>query len=172
MEKDKRFSSNEYIALGLATLLIALIYVASVFLYLRFKKHKLEETSTRRSKTFKQFADIEENVSHLFADHAASQSKQLVVEEEGLIKNNPLLLKRYQTPSSPANKTFQPEESCKRNVVQVDVVKTGNTDTVDVHSPVVSRVKIHNLSLELFTISSETWVLLHRPDLISILLIG
>ncbi|XP_065204930.1 uncharacterized protein sha [Planococcus citri] len=94
--KNSRFSSNEYIALGLATLLLAMIYVASVFLYLHLKKNKLKEKSIRRGSAFQKFGSMEDNASHLFGEN---QSKKLIVEEEGLIKNNPLLMKRY-CPSS------------------------------------------------------------------------
>lgn len=90
--KSTGFSSNEYIALGLATLLLALIYVASVFLYLHLKKNKIKEKSSRRGNTFRKYLNIEDNASHLFGEN---QSKKLIVEEEGLIKNNPLLMKRY-----------------------------------------------------------------------------
>lgn len=90
--KSARFSSNEYIALGLATLLLAMIYIASVFLYLHLKKNKLKEKSTRRGSAFQKFASMEDNSSHLFGEN---QSKKLIVEEEGLIKSNPLLMKRY-----------------------------------------------------------------------------
>mgnify|MGYP000983186329 CR=1 FL=1 len=80
-------------------------------MYLHFKKSKLKETSLRRNHAFKQFFDVEDLVSHTFSDGPSSgnssnspgQSKQLIVEQEGLIKNNPLLMKRYHSPASPMN---------------------------------------------------------------------
>ena len=71
--KNARFSSNEYIALGLATLLLAMIYIASVFLYLHLKKNKLKEKSTRRGSAFQKYVNMEDNASHLFGEN---QSKK------------------------------------------------------------------------------------------------
>lgn len=140
-EKEKKFSTHEYIALGLATLLIALIYIASVFLYLHFKKSKLKETSSRRSKAFKQFTDMEDNASHLFTDANGSitgQSKQLIVEQEGLVKNNPLLLKRYHSPTTSNHKSLlTSDEGCKFGSLHGDVVPSSTSpDQIDVYKPV------------------------------------
>lgn len=135
-EKDKKISSHEYVVLGLATLLIALIYVASVFLYLHFKKNKLRQKASRRSKAFKQFTDMEDNASHLFTDSGSitGQSKQLIVEQEGLVKNNPLLLKRYHSPTPSNHKTFSTlDEGCKFGSLHGDIVTNSvSTELTDV----------------------------------------
>ena len=127
-EREKKFSAHEYVALGFATLLIALIYIASVFMYLHFKKSKLKETSIRRrSHAFKQFFDIEDSISHPFSDGVGSsspgQSKQLIVEQEGLVKNNPLLMKRYHSPNSPVNER------------PLSVVEDGDADQFELYKP-------------------------------------
>lgn len=140
LEKEKKFSSNEYIALGLAALLIGLIYVTSVFLYLRFKKSKLHECSSRRNNAFKAFVDLEENASHLFGD-AVGQSKQLIVEEEGLIKNNPLLMKRYHSPTAQIHKLSisAADNSNNANSGHIDNGSISSGDKADIYSPSVSK---------------------------------
>lgn len=63
-------SVTEYIAIGICSILLGLIYVASVFLYLHLRR--------RRKKT-------DENKD------AERRDEQNIAAEEGIIKNNPLL---------------------------------------------------------------------------------
>lgn len=139
-EREKKFSAHEYIALGFATLLIALIYIASVFMYLHFKKSKLKETSMRRSNAFKQFFDMEDSMSHPFSDSSISgspgQSKHSIVGQEGLVKNNPLLMKRYHSPTSPgshkSSSSTANEDGCTFGAEQVDLYKSVGVSAISV----------------------------------------
>lgn len=59
-------SVSEYVAIGISSVLLGLIYVASVFLYLHLRKRKKEKKP-------------------------AGENKSLASVEEGVVKNNPLL---------------------------------------------------------------------------------
>lgn len=63
---SNRLSVSEYVAIGTCSVLLGLIYVASVFLYVHLKKRNKE--SSRKS-----------------------EDKNLTSAEEGVVKNNPLL---------------------------------------------------------------------------------
>lgn len=62
-------SVSEYIAIGVCSILLGLIYVASVFLYIHLKKRNSLESSHKNG----------------------LDSQSLGAVEEGLVKNNPLL---------------------------------------------------------------------------------
>ncbi|PNF40190.1 hypothetical protein B7P43_G08276, partial [Cryptotermes secundus] len=62
-------SVTEYIAIGVCSILLGLIYVASVFLYLHVRRRRREK----------------------LRDHHNGQPVHLSVPEEGVVKNNPLL---------------------------------------------------------------------------------
>jgi len=66
---DRGLSVTEYIAIGVCSILLGLIYVASVFLYLH----------VRRRRRVKQ------------RDHCNGQPVHLAGPEDGVVKNNPLL---------------------------------------------------------------------------------
>ncbi|KYB26200.1 uncharacterized protein sha isoform X1 [Tribolium castaneum] len=65
-ENSNRLSVSEYVAIGTCSVLLGLIYVASVFLYVHLKKRN-KDTSRK------------------------SEDKNLTSAEEGVVKNNPLL---------------------------------------------------------------------------------
>lgn len=63
---EDSLSVSEYVAIGMCSVLLGLIYVASIFLYLHLKKRN----------TLKRTSERKESITHV---------------EEGIIKNNPLL---------------------------------------------------------------------------------
>lgn len=64
---NSTLSVTEYVAIGICSILLGLIYVASVFLYLHLRKKKTNSRSSRRS------------------------SRSIRDNEEGIVKSNPLL---------------------------------------------------------------------------------
>ncbi|KAK4884453.1 hypothetical protein RN001_000724 [Aquatica leii] len=66
---NSRLSVTEYIAIGICSILLGLIYVASVFLYLHIRKRKKGSRQDQKSR----------------------DNQSLAAVEEGVIKNNPLL---------------------------------------------------------------------------------
>lgn len=62
-------SLSEYVAIGVCSVLLGLIYVASVLLYLHLRKRRKEN----------------------HAENARRETQTLTSAEEGIIKNNPLL---------------------------------------------------------------------------------
>lgn len=75
-------SVSEYIAIGICSILLGLIYVASVFLYLhlRGRRRSKDGDEVDRSRDQEKRIDPEQNA---------------VVHEEGVIKSNPLLGLRH-----------------------------------------------------------------------------
>jgi hypothetical protein len=65
----RALSVTEYIAIGVCSILLGLIYVASVFLYLHVRRRRREKQQ----------------------DHHNGQPVHLSGPEEGVVKNNPLL---------------------------------------------------------------------------------
>lgn len=64
-------SVSEYVAIGISSILLGLIYVASVFFYLHIRRRNAEPKSGSGS--------------------SIVDSKTLATAEEGIVKNNPLL---------------------------------------------------------------------------------
>lgn len=62
-------SLSEYVAIGVCSVLLGLIYVASVFLYLHLRKRRKEKEK----------------------DNVRRENQNLTTAEEGIVKSNPLL---------------------------------------------------------------------------------
>ncbi|XP_026320787.1 uncharacterized protein LOC113230894 [Hyposmocoma kahamanoa] len=88
-------SVTEYVAIGISSLLLGLIYVASVFLYLHIRKRKKaasDEGSTRRLKGLKKkdgTAITERDIIRISNDRVPNLSNAM--GDDGVIKKNPLL---------------------------------------------------------------------------------
>ncbi|XP_047520026.1 uncharacterized protein LOC125059590 [Pieris napi] len=86
-------SASEYVAIGISSLLLGLIYVASVFLYLHIRKRRkasTEENSVRRTKGRKRDGTIITERDILRINNERVQISN-AMGEEGVIKKNPLL---------------------------------------------------------------------------------
>ncbi|XP_072942466.1 uncharacterized protein [Epargyreus clarus] len=86
---------TEYIAIGISSLLLGLIYVASVFLYLHIRKRRRmasEEGTVRRIKKIKKkdgTAITERDIIRI--NNERVQSLPSIGQDDGVIKKNPLL---------------------------------------------------------------------------------
>ncbi|KAJ8984221.1 hypothetical protein NQ317_011131 [Molorchus minor] len=79
--RDEHLSLSEYIAIGICSVLLGLIYVSSVFLYLHLRKRNTSNQSEKR----------------VLDNHS------ITTVEEGIVKNNPLLnVCSHFSPSEPA----------------------------------------------------------------------
>lgn len=88
-------SVTEYVAIGISSLLLGLIYVASVFLYLHIRKRKKvgSEDSSRRLKSLKNKDGsiiTERDIVRINNERVQSLPNSLDLDD-GLIKNNPLM---------------------------------------------------------------------------------
>lgn len=85
-EKGDSLSVSEYVAIGICSVLLGLIYVASIFLYLHLKKrHSVKNSPNGRC--------VNEGTlpSRHFVLFPDGKKPNLVTVEEGIVKNNPLL---------------------------------------------------------------------------------
>ncbi|XP_038210965.1 uncharacterized protein LOC119831609 [Zerene cesonia] len=89
-------SASEYIAIGISSLLLGLIYVASVFLYLHIRKRRKvasEESSLRRIKGLKKkdgTITVDRDILRINNERVQTISNAMG-QDDGVIKNNPLL---------------------------------------------------------------------------------
>ncbi|CAH0724419.1 unnamed protein product, partial [Brenthis ino] len=84
---------TEYIAIGISSLLLGLIYVASVFLYLHIKKRRKaasEESSLKKLKNLK-LKDGSSIKEHDIIRISNERIQSLTNQDDGVIKKNPLL---------------------------------------------------------------------------------
>ncbi|CAG9795740.1 unnamed protein product [Diatraea saccharalis] len=89
-------SVTEYVAIGLSSLLLGLIYVASVFLYLHIRKRKKaasNEGSTKRIKGLKKKdgSIITERDIIRVTNERMQPISNAITQDEGVVKKNPLL---------------------------------------------------------------------------------
>lgn len=88
-------SVTEYVAIGISSLLLGLIYVASVFLYLHIRKRRKaasEENANRRLKGLKKKDGsiiTEHDIIRINNERMPTITNP--IKDDGVIKNNPLL---------------------------------------------------------------------------------
>ncbi|CAG4947027.1 unnamed protein product [Colias eurytheme] len=89
-------SASEYIAIGISSLLLGLIYVASVFLYLHIRKRRKvasEESSLRRIKGLKKrdgTITVDRDILRINNERVQTITNAMG-QDDGIVKNNPLL---------------------------------------------------------------------------------
>lgn len=95
MSNGSGLSVTEYVAIGISSLLLGLIYVASVFLYLHIRKRKKaasDEGSTRRLKGLKKkdgTAITERDIIRITNERVPNLPNAM--GDDGVVKKNPLL---------------------------------------------------------------------------------
>ncbi|CAH0551402.1 unnamed protein product [Brassicogethes aeneus] len=94
---SSHLSISEYIAIGICSLLLGLIYVASVFLYLHLKKRNSLKNKAKKNDT-----------------------DDLNQAEEGVIKNNPLLsmVNHFQSPDNGYSDSASSDTDATADIVQ------------------------------------------------------
>lgn len=83
-------NASEYIAIGISSLLLGLIYVASVFLYLHIRKRRRvssEENSGRGKGLKRDGTIVKRDILRIDNERTLSNA----MGDDGVIKNNPLL---------------------------------------------------------------------------------
>lgn len=89
-------SVSEYVAIGISSLLLGLIYVASVFLYLHVKKRRksAEVIDKRFTKSIKRRDGkpiTEHDIVRINNERLQTISNVMTSNDDGIIKKNPLL---------------------------------------------------------------------------------
>jgi hypothetical protein len=79
-------TTSEYVAIGVSSVLLGLIYVASIFLYLHIKKRRSQNEACPENPP-KKGPKPKKNKDDVPKDRVGHIS----VDEDGVIKNNPLL---------------------------------------------------------------------------------
>ncbi|CAK1584547.1 unnamed protein product [Parnassius mnemosyne] len=102
---------TEYVIIGISSLILGLIYVASVFLYLHIRKRRKtasDKSSTRKTKVLKNKDGkiITERDIVRISNERIHTLPNVLGQDDGIIKKNPLLSRQYQD-----NKTGFPSDS-------------------------------------------------------------
>ncbi|VVC97985.1 unnamed protein product [Leptidea sinapis] len=87
-------SATEYVAIGISSLLLGLIYVASVFLYLHIRKRKKiasEECTIQRLKQKKNGKSLTQRDIMRINSECVQSLPNVMGQDDGVIKKNPLL---------------------------------------------------------------------------------
>ncbi|KAI8420155.1 hypothetical protein MSG28_008726 [Choristoneura fumiferana] len=147
-------SVTEYVAIGISSLLLGLIYVASVFLYLHIRKRKKvgSEDSSRRLKSLKNKDGsiiTERDIVRINNERVPSLPSSLDLDD-GLIKNNPLMgLSRqfhqikHSFPSDSGSTLSDSEDFADGSVRSDDHMFKDQTTSALIHSH-HSKLKLRN----------------------------
>ncbi|CAG5049315.1 unnamed protein product [Parnassius apollo] len=92
---------TEYIVIGISSLLLGLIYVASVFLYLHIRKRRKtasDKNNTRKTKVLKNKDGkiITEHDIIRISNERIHTLPNVLGQDDGIVKKNPLLSRQYQ----------------------------------------------------------------------------
>ncbi|KAJ9586667.1 hypothetical protein L9F63_019742, partial [Diploptera punctata] len=140
---NKGLSVSEYIAIGVCSILLGLIYVASVFLYLHVRRRRKENCLREKER-----------------DLLESQPVHLSGAEEGVIKSNPLLVaKRHHLASGSFSndKDNYPSDSasCCSDTDDVSDIAPASEDSIRLPQNVqVTSALIHSCGLS-FSLQAE-----------------
>lgn len=96
---------TEYVVIGISSLLLGLIYVASVFLYLHIRKRRkaASDTSARKLKGLKGKDGKITERDIIRINNERIQTISNVLDDDGIIKKNPLLSRQYESKSFPSD---------------------------------------------------------------------
>ncbi|XP_013136965.1 PREDICTED: uncharacterized protein LOC106102102 [Papilio polytes] len=89
---------TEYVVIGISSLLLGLIYVASVFLYLHIRKRRKaasEESKARKLKSINKDGKILTERDIVRINNERMQTLPVLGQDDGVIKKNPLLSRQY-----------------------------------------------------------------------------
>ncbi|XP_063385956.1 uncharacterized protein LOC134671989 [Cydia fagiglandana] len=147
---------TEYVAIGISSLLLGLIYVASVFLYLHIRKRKkgseATEASSRRLKSLKNKNGsiiTERDIVRINNERVQSIPSSLDTDD-GVVKNNPLIGMsrsfhqiKHSFPSDSGSTMSDSEDFAESSARSEDHTFNDQTTSALIHSH-YSEVKIRN----------------------------